>query len=192
MVTPGQNRFPAGLVAGVLGCFGVGFVLSGLWRSPKGTPEAVQAPQPGTGVVQQTVPIPPPVVAPSAAHQKDAADQLAQKAKRLVREVDDDNLRMQALAARGDLTKEVASSEKKRLYAKADLAIRAANDALKLDPHNETAWLEKASALFLSDRYDLSLWVSQQALKQFPQNVDLVDIKEKSVRQLRTSRPRGA
>jgi eukaryotic-like serine/threonine-protein kinase len=107
------------------------------------------------------------------------AEAEARKAKRLVDEIDEGALRLQQLKAKGRLPANVESIEKSKLRQKSKLALKHSERALSLDKTNETAWVQKASTLFLTSHYAEAGKVIAQGLKRFPENVDLLDLQKK-------------
>jgi serine/threonine protein kinase/Flp pilus assembly protein TadD len=63
----------------------------------------------------------------------------------------------------------VALGQVSNIRAEYDNALSSCEKALALEPTNIFAWLCKASALRLAQRYDEAIQLSQQGLKQFPQ-----------------------
>jgi tetratricopeptide (TPR) repeat protein len=133
-----------------------------------------------SGPAPAITPLPEPKVIEMAPNPRAAeAEAEAQKAKRLVSEIDEGALRLYQLKKKGRLFADVENIEKSKLRQKSKLALKHSERALSLDITNETAWVQKASTLFLTSQYVQADKVIAQALKRFPENVDLVDLQKK-------------
>ena len=122
-------------------------------------------------------------------HARLDADRETKKAKQLIEEIDTETLRLKRLDDQHLLTREMATNEKRKLAAKSVMALKHSERALQVDSANETAWVQKAAAMFFLKRqpayssHAKSLAVVKAALKRYPQNVDLQDLKQKLERQ---------
>lgn len=160
-----------------------GVMLLGIAALRKNT-SVVPAPKSAfTSTPQSTLPPPDPKV--------EEAEKEAQKARRLVAQVDEGSLRLEARDRQGLLPSNILKDEKRKLTVKSQQALQHAQRALELDPENETAWVQKASILFLVGQYEESEDIVKQGLKKFPTNVDLKDL-NKNLKEISRSKSPGA
>ncbi len=112
------------------------------------------------------------------------AENTAQRARRVKLNVIESLLLLRKRQEQALLRPSEAETSRRELAARLQQALSLCEQALKLDPDNETAWEQKAALLFLLGRFEEALAVAKQGLQKFPDNRDLQDARDKAAGRL--------